>query len=403
MSHNPPKDQPTIIDYLRYFREPFSAKPLSSVDSVIFSTAAFMCFERGMLGGCARSEIVPLPTAMAGMSRSELFGNTWLNGFNGSDFLAAFKASPRFMECSIGRAVGESNDPADKQFGAVTFYLPDGSAYVAFRGTDGSINGWREDFNLCFMQQVPSQGSARHYLEEVAVTQPPRLFVGGHSKGGNLAEYASLTCSRLCFERIDRIYNHDGPGFAVHPSKRYDNPEYLAKVEKTTPGNGIIGMVMEDRDIVKVVAAQGTFIKEHASTNWCTDGGADFMYYDTIDDDAQAVFKAVNDWASKHDAGERGTLVNAIFDVLEASGVQNVGEIDDQLLKSIRGMLNGLRRMPDDMKDEAFEMIRQIRKSLVSQTKAAIKSGRRTREYETRTASDTVDPTAAGGAKEARD
>ena len=384
MSHTPPKDQPTIIDYLRYNRTSFGEQPLNGVDSVIFSTAAFMCLERGVLGRRDPNERIPLPMALCGLRRSELFGNTWLRSrkFRGDAFLTAFMESPRFMECSVGRCVSETNDPADKQFGAVTFYLPDNSVYVAYRGTDGSINGWREDFNLCFMSSVPSMPAARHYLEEVAVTCPPNLYVGGHSKGGVLAEYAACTCSRHAFEQISRIFNHDGPGFSIPPSPRYDNADYLAKLEKTVPGNGIIGMVMEDRPgIVKVVAAKGLFILEHAGTNWCVDGD-DFMYYSSIDDDAQVLYKTVNTWSTKYTPQQRGMLVDALFDVLEASEAKSINELDDDWLRSLRGMRKGLKALPDDLKEEIFGMVREMRRAFIASTKTAIKSGKRTKKKE---------------------
>lgn len=68
------------------------------------------------------------------------------------------------------------------QFAALTFRLPDGTLYLAFRGTDDTLVGWKECFAMSYAFPVPAQALAQDYLVQAA-QRPRRLRVGGHSKG----------------------------------------------------------------------------------------------------------------------------------------------------------------------------------------------------------------------------
>ena len=73
------------------------------------------------------------------------------------------------------------DEETQTQFSALTMLLPDGSAYVAFRGTDDTIVGWKEDFNMAFTPEIPAQKYAAEYLRQVSAALPFRpLLVGGH-------------------------------------------------------------------------------------------------------------------------------------------------------------------------------------------------------------------------------
>ena len=257
----------TIVEYLDEQREPFDAVPLNDVDSLVFSTISYFSFEKGAIGRTVPTELVPLPVAICGISHADLYGDIWLSHMGGDEFLSALLASPRYSELKVGYYANDVSNHFEKQFAAITFFFPDGSAYVAYRGTDNSLAGWKEDFNLTFMEEVPSQVSARTYLEDITDTEPTRLYVGGHSKGGNLAEYAALTCREQTFDKVERIFSHDGPGFAFTPTLRIDSPAYKAKLSKTVPESSVFGMLMESRPDYRVVRANGVLFAQHASTH----------------------------------------------------------------------------------------------------------------------------------------
>ena len=127
--------------------------------------------------------------------------------------IASFAASPRFRELEMRDYAALLDQERRVQFSATCYVMPGAWAYVAFRGTDTSFTGWRENFDMAVTPPVPAQRMAAAYLELVARHLPQRLYVGGHSKGGNLATYAAVRCSDAVRARIACVFDHDGPGF----------------------------------------------------------------------------------------------------------------------------------------------------------------------------------------------
>ena len=95
----------------------------------------------------------------------------------------------------------------------MTFLLDDGTMFLAFRGTDNSLVGWKEDFKMTFQQTIPAQRLAQQYVRSVALEFPGDMILGGHSKGGNLAVFSAARSSPMIQSRIVKVYNNDGPGF----------------------------------------------------------------------------------------------------------------------------------------------------------------------------------------------
>lgn len=349
----------TIVTYLGECRESFSDVPLNEVDSLVLSTIAYFYVEHGRLAGVSADEHLQLPLALCGVRAADLFGVTWVSRMGGEALLHALFESPRFMEISVGNYITEMSQADEKQFAALTFYLPDGSAYVAFRGTDSSLVGWKEDFNISYLHAVPSQTRALAYLQDAASRCEGPLYVGGHSKGGNLAEYAALTCDDELFARIVGVFSHDGPAFAHEPSARMHDAAYVAKFHKSIPESSVIGMFMESRKDLTIVHSEGVLFAQHASTHWAVEDGA-FVRADAITPDAEIVGRTVNRWASAYEPAKRELLVNALFDVLGAGDAATWAEWGKDYLGNSRAVLEAAFKLPPDLRNELIGMFMDI-------------------------------------------
>ena len=80
------------------------------------------------------------------------------------DLYPVLANSQRFGNLYISDFINKIDVEQEKQFSAITIHLPDDYIYVAYRGTDNTIIGWREDLNMCFSDTVPSQIDAVNYL-----------------------------------------------------------------------------------------------------------------------------------------------------------------------------------------------------------------------------------------------
>jgi len=349
----------TMLDYVIKQRETFDEVPFNNVDSLILSTIVYLLFERGPLGTQDPNVPLPLAAAMCGAPRESFIDDCCLNCKEGMVLYLTLLESPRFMSLTVSNYETCDDEQAEKQFAALTFHLPDGGIYVCYRGTDGTINGWKEDLNFCYTINVPGQVQARNYLEYMAATGPRYILVGGHSKGGNLAEYAALTCDDGTYNLISRVFSHDGPAFAQPPSERLDSPEYAIKLDKTVPESSVIGMLLEQRDTYRILEAKGALLAQHSPINWLLKGSG-FAYTAKINATAMVLYGTLNSWAHSCTQERRKRLVDAIFDVLGATGAYNVGEINDDPIKNMRLIKGAVDRLPDDLRDDVGNMFREM-------------------------------------------
>ncbi len=362
----------TIVDYLHNQRASFHEVPFNDVDSLVLSTIAYFNFEKGALGRTVPNERIALPVAICGISRDNLYGGIWLARMGGDDFLTALLANPRFMDAKVGFYANEFSNHFEKQFSAITFFLPDGTLYVAFRGTDNSLAGWKENFNITYMAEVPSQIRARSYLEDIASIQGARLYVGGHSKGGNLAEYAALTCREQSFNKIEHVFNHDGPGFAFTPSERINSAAYNQKLSKTVPESSVFGMLMENRSCYRVVHATGILFAQHASTHWAVEGN-DFVTAEEITPDAAIVSSTLNSWAKSYEPEQRELFIDAGYSVFCAANAETWAEFSENRAGNVLAVAEATAKLPADMRSTFFSMLRDVAPILSS---AAAKQAR---------------------------
>ena len=163
-------------------------------------------------------------------------------------------ASRRFSDLTLCAYVSRTDEETQTQFSALTALLPDKTAYIAFRGTDDTIVGWKEDFNLAFLPVVPAQRMAAEYLAAAAAALPSHpLRVGGHSKGGNLAVYSAAKSSGEIQERIVAVHNNDGPGFAWDISETPGHKRIASRIHTILPQTSVVGMLMEHEKRYQVV------------------------------------------------------------------------------------------------------------------------------------------------------
>ena len=250
-----------IIDYARTHLDTFTERPLGAVDSLILSWASYLRLPEEL--AAARG---PEGVRIAELHRAEYFED-YVRGVlqpeQGLALLTAMTASPRFRDVRLTRYTSRTDADVEMQFSAMTFLLPDGAAYVAFRGTDSSLVGWKEDFNTSFECPVPSQVEAADYLAAVAGDLDGGIITGGHSKGGNLAVYAAATVAPEVRERVVRAYSHDGPGFLPEVLATSAFVEVAPKVCKTVPQSSVIGMLLEQQEGYRVVRSRRPMLWQH--------------------------------------------------------------------------------------------------------------------------------------------
>ena len=184
-----------MLDYLAWRGDiEFTQMPVNPVDALIFSTLSYIDFKDIVPDNPMQS--ISMAEAAAGLfSLAEPQNRTRVK--KDLELLEAVAKSARFdnIRLSFYRSILIPEE--ETQFAAVTIFLEDGSAYIAFRGTDNTLTGWKEDFNMTFQPDIPAQRLALEYVQEFAAAHPIPIWMGGHSKGGNLSVYAAAKCGEL--------------------------------------------------------------------------------------------------------------------------------------------------------------------------------------------------------------
>lgn len=370
------KSAATFLTYVRERMDTFLDCPLCAIDSLVFSWLAYAHLGEDQVNAC-----LPEGIALHEMLRAEefdnMFGSTW-DPEGSRDLLFAVCASPRFRDARLTEFRFKTARSAEEQFAAMTFILSDGSSYVAFRGTDSTIVGWKEDFNMTFLNPVPAQEEARAYLEYVASVTAGPLYVGGHSKGGNLAVYAVATCNKSCRERVVRVFSHDGPGFHREfcASDAYRN--ILPIMVKTVPKSSMIGAVLsEGPDCHPIIVESGGFsLFQHNPFLWEVDvESATFVEADGFTASSRYFDSTLDAWMDKYSLAERARFVDALFDVIRVTGAKRFSDIMADRKTNVLLMLEAVEGLDPDLQQFIRDVLRSFARTATVEKAAGAASG----------------------------
>ena len=321
-----------VVDYVRREFHGFAELPFGDVDSLVLAELSYMRLS-GLVPafGEARSvATVPIRELLRAENYDDMFVS------NSSDIneyrLALLRAvceSPRFRALRVGEYAERLSEREQQQFAAMTFDVgcgPVDSLYVAFRGTDGTLVGWKEDFNMTFQQTIPAQRLALQYARDVALADSGPLWLDGHSKGGNLAVFAAARSSPEVQQRIVGVFNNDGPGFTQY---MMGDPGYLAmvpKIQTFIPQSSVIGMMLEHEEPYTVIRSKTVGLLQHDPYSWEV-MGVNFVDGEEITETSQFVDATLKNRFAAMTNQERNQLVDVMYTLLSSADVERAADI----------------------------------------------------------------------------
>lgn len=348
-----------IIDYLSWRGDlSFDESPLSVVDCLIFCQLSYLSFDGLIDTDFSNSKTIS--------SLYESFLNTEdyivrcdlgavLNPKT-PDLLRECAKTRRFSDVKICGYKSILDEEKIEQFAAMTFIIGNKKSVVAYRGTDDTIMGWQEDFNLAFWDTVPAQLSGVEYLNCAAKALKGDFVVAGHSKGGNVALYSAVNCDKKIQKRLKMIYNFDGPGFT---KEFFHEEKYLRIKEKICsfyPQFSIVGMFFEHPKEFEIVESNGFTVFQHDLFSWNVMANH-FVYKDDFTDESKFFYVAFNDWLNSMTRQDRGKLTNVFFEVAYASDAKTIREIEENKIQSSAKMLSAIKDLNSEDKDKVLKLI----------------------------------------------
>ena len=334
---------PNILDYIDWRGDlSFEKDPFNEVDGLILAQLSYIIFDNVLPEGFDTSMTIRKAAALYDPDKVDQklkfysFEKDML-------LLAALAASKRFGNILLTGYIDRTDLKTALQFSALTCIFPDGRKYISFRGTDGSIAGWREDFNLSYMTGSPSQLCAAEYLDNNFTTDD-RLLLGGHSKGANLAIYASVFCRDELVNCIEKIYDYDGPGFREDVTKTLRYKKIMNKITAIVPQTSMVGQLLDTYVENKIVNSDENGIFQHFSYSWQV-RRTRFDYADEYSRTGKYLNKVMDTWLAELDDKTRKIVTDSLFDVIQASQKETLTEIENNKFSSYTAILKAIAKL----------------------------------------------------------
>ena len=286
--------------------------------------------------------------------------------------LEAMVSSKRYSTMICNYYLSDTRIADDMQFAALTVQLEGALPIVVFRGTDGTVVGWKEDFNMAFSKPYAGAFMAVRYVAMVAERLSGKFMVAGHSKGGNLSAFSVMGSDERIRQRITDIYSFDGPGFRPEILEEYDYNAISSKVHKFLPKSSLVGIVLEgskDYVTIKSHAVGGVF--QHNPYKWCIDGYG-FVEENDIQKKSQIMHNSLNEWIMELDETDISLMIEILFGIIESTNEQTILEIKDNWKDALHVMVSTAHEIDGEKKKRLKRIIKVLIETIVKCLKEQI-------------------------------
>lgn len=352
-----------IFDYFLWRGDlSFKQSELNPVDYVILSQLSYLPFE-DIVPGPDEKNGIPLYLAVKLLAEKvhndEKF-KSLLTFKEEPELIGALLLSKRFKDCYLFGYVNKIDTAKESQFAAICAYTGDGSCNVIFRGTDTSLIGWKEDFNMAFKDVIPAQTESVDYLNKMGPKIKGHIRVCGHSKGGNLAIYSSAFCNKKIQKRITEIYSFDAPGFYEHIINSEGFSAVKNKIHCYIPQTSIIGRLLEHGCDYTVVKSSEAGLMQHLLFSWEVTHN-DIVRVEDLSSGSLFVDKTMREWFKDVSIEQRERFIEAMYKIMNASEVKSTHEIESSWVSAVGKMVKSF----SDMDDSTRKLVRQTVAGLI--------------------------------------
>ncbi|MEG0276759.1 MAG: Mbeg1-like protein [Coprobacillus sp.] len=267
------------------------------------------------------------------------------------DLIKQLPKTIRYQNVQLKRYISILDEDKEAQFAAITILLPDHTVFVSYRGTDSTILGWKEDFDMTYQDMIPSHQIAVDYLKQTYqdVVEDKKMFgfkygqtianfyLGGHSKGGNLAMYAAICCQEMQ-EHIQHVYSFDGPGFKEEFYKNHDYSSVIHRIYNYVPISSIIGRLMTHKEKYIIFNGYDNGLQQHDGFYWKIDTDH-FDYVNDFDQESHKTMEYIDTILLSKTDEEKKKFITSLFKILNDLKITSITDFADLTIKqSIQGI-----------------------------------------------------------------
>ena len=341
-----------MANILEYIKEngnlTLDEKKFNEIDNLIFSRLSYLPFESIKLEEKENFESI-----------YKKLKSVKINEFNmeqDKELIELVGTCNRYKNLIVTDYYFSRDEKKEKQFVAITIHLENGELYLSYGGTDNTLVGWKEDFNLSFMTHIPSQIEAIKYIRKIYAKYKLKMHLGGHSKGGNLAVYAGVFCTKRIQDRIIDITNFDGPGFDETVIENEKYKRILNKINTYIPQSSIIGRLLEHEEQYIIVRSTQISVMQHDIFSWVVNG-LELEKLDKVTNGSDMINETVRNWLKSTGLKQREQFINIMYEIVTKTNAKTFKEFTASWTKNIGIILKSYKEISSEDKKIIGQMI----------------------------------------------
>lgn len=332
----------------------------NEIDNMILARFSYLLFDK--------IDLKEKETIKSISEKMKIFKDEDFNYKGDKQLITNLGQSVRFKDMIVTDYIKNNDFKAEKQFSAITIHISEDEMYISYEGTDGSIMGWKEDFNMSFMENIPSQIAGKEYTEKIANKYPnKKIRLGGHSKGGNIAAYSAISTSKLIQDKIIEVVNYDGPGFQKKTIDAIKNKDIIKKIYTYIPQDSVIGRILEHEEGYEVVKSIEKGIYQHDIYSWQVIKNKMIKMKNTTDN-SEKMSMTMKTWLKSTTPEQRKIFFDSIFEVFYSTSVNSFSEIS--WIKNTPKLFETYKVLSEEDRKNITEMLKLFGKLYFSSLKA---------------------------------
>lgn len=364
-----------LMDYLDWRGDlTFREAPFNEVDNLILAQLVYVEFA-GIVPAPGEEGTITVKEAcelfFASHDRKEIMERVSMTK-TAAFVLEKMAQTERFCNAQLFGYINDIRKEEQSQFSVVCVRLDDKSIYVSFSGTDNTIVGWRENFNMGYLSETPGQLKAVDYLNHMVKEDWKKIRVGGHSKGGNLSVYASVKCDRNIQKRIVKVYSNDGPGFSEEMIQSKEYQRMLPKIKTILPESSIVGMLLEHQEKFEVVKSSQSGIQQHDAMSWEV-LGSHFVYVEEVAPQSILLDETMKKWIFQLTKEQREEIVDTVFSMLDDAKIYTVDDFYNSKWKKVQELMKAKSKLSPETQELFSKALRMLWKTGNQTVKKSVK------------------------------
>lgn len=253
----------SIFDYLKYYCDStFEERKFCKEDAIVLCNLTYFNFEEILSDFNDSISIEDILTHYYSLN------NNYMYALSNRKILKKMLNTKRFKDIKMTFCKKKNDMKNAVDFFAITYILDNKNMFVSFRGTNLSLLGWVEDISLAIEDITNGHKECEKYLNDICKNTENNVYVGGHSKGGNMAVYAGINALLNNCDNLIKIYNFDGPGFKKDIITLENSQIINDKICKLIPRDSIVGKLLESSEKYQIIESKTIGLLQHNLVFW---------------------------------------------------------------------------------------------------------------------------------------